>query len=118
MASSGGGGEVKEPGLQPVSVELPEGPPQEGISQDPPPSSGMESTAAESTAAPGDHGEPAKLPVTVRPAAVEEDGGVAEEEGPGEEGVASLSGVVVEEIMSQPRIITDGNVCTRRKAKG
>ena len=96
-------GEVKEVGLQPVSVELPEGPPVEGNPQGPPPASGKAVEAAT-----GDHGNTSGLPsgADVSPPAVGEEGG-KEGEVPGGGETASLSEVVLG-IMSQPRIIEDG----------
>ena len=97
-------GEAKGGDLQPVSVEVP---PQEGlaagVSQEPPPSSG---NAAAEAAAPGDHGEAAGLPITVRTAPARGEGAGGKGDGGGEE-TTSLSDVVVG-IMNQLRIIADG----------
>ena len=89
------------------SVEVP--PPVVEVSQELPPSSGDTATEA---AAPGDHGEAAGLPITLRPAPARREGPGGEGEEGGGEGTTSLSDVVVG-IMNQPRVIADGeSVCS------
>ena len=89
-------GEVKGPGLQPVSVELPEDPLQ-SVSETPPPPNASGKTAEAGGV--GDHSssEPAGGGAGASP----------RREGAGGGESASLSDVVVG-ILSQPRIIADG----------